>query len=77
MYLPGWKLSCTQNKTVIEIPGYQYELICISLGTYKGCTRNTVEDRLSGMSGTWPAPDKRFLQILDILTLKQHNDQKK
>jgi hypothetical protein len=29
------------------------------------------------MSGTWPAPDKRFFRILDILSLKQHNDQKK
>jgi hypothetical protein len=37
----------------------------------------TVEDRLSGMSGTWPAPDKQFFGILDIQTLKQHNDQKK
>jgi hypothetical protein len=30
--------------------------------------KNIVEYRLSGMSGTWPAPDKRFFWILDILT---------
>jgi hypothetical protein len=28
----------------------------------------TVEDRLSRMPRTWPALDKRFLRILDILT---------
>jgi hypothetical protein len=30
--------------------------------------QNTVEDRLSGTSWTWPAPDERFSRILDILT---------
>jgi hypothetical protein len=34
---------------------------------------NTVEDRLSEMPGTWPAPDKRFFRILDILTKYIYN----
>jgi hypothetical protein len=29
---------------------------------------NTVENCLPGMSATWPAPDKLFFPILDILT---------